>query len=73
MTLYQRLCEAGLEDQIDHHCSDLYVFVTPQTTEIIEQWILDTGYHKTFYDKFVDQVTGKLMYDIPFQYDPWVY
>ena len=32
MTLLERLLDAGYpKDQVFHHCSDLYVFITPLT------------------------------------------
>lgn len=37
--LMQRLLDAGYPpEEMDHHESDLYVFVTPLTTKVIEQW-----------------------------------
>lgn len=72
-TLYQMLLAAGYpESQMGHHESDLYVFVSPITQRIINQWCKANGYHRhLFVNTFYDQVTGKLMYDIPFAYDPW--
>lgn len=71
MTLYQRLCAAGFGDRLDHHESDLYVPVTNETTRILNEWLGDHGYGECFCEKFVDQTTENLMYDVAFQYDPW--
>lgn len=38
-TLMEMLIEAGYpKEEMDHHCSDLYVYVTPLTTKVIEEW-----------------------------------
>lgn len=66
-------------DQMFHHHSDLYVFVTPLTTKILEEWCEANGWDKNLvkqksflFGTFTDQITGKLMYDIAFQYtDYW--
>lgn len=37
-TLMEMLIEAGYQkEEIDHHDSDLYVYVTPLTTKVIEE------------------------------------
>lgn len=72
MTIYEKLIGAGLADQIDHHESDLYVFISSQSTKIIGDWLLENNYGKeSFISAFTDQITGKRMFDIPFAYDPW--
>lgn len=72
MTLYQKLLSAGLAHDIAHHESDLYVVVSPQSTKIIYEWLLENNYLKeAFLSVFTDQINGKRTYDIPFQYDPW--
>lgn len=66
-TLLQRFIDAKIE--FDHHESDLYVFVTPQTTKIIEEWCKENEYNKSWHCPiFKDQMTGKKMYDCAFQY-----
>lgn len=73
-TLIQRLLEAGYpRKEIHHHGSDLYVFVTPVTTKVIDRWLEENGWRKLKNDpflvsKFKDQITGSQMYDIAFQY-----
>ncbi len=73
MTLMERLLAAGYpRDQMLSHESDLYVFVTPLTTQIVEVWCKENGYSRTWHcPKFKDQVTGKPMYDCHFQYDDY--
>lgn len=73
-SLMQRLIDAGYpREDIDHHESDLYVYVSPLTTNVIDEWLTDNGFRSLkdntlFVDKFRDQVTGRMMYDIAFQY-----
>lgn len=69
-TLMERLLEAGYpESEMDHHESDLYVYVTPLTTRVIKEWCKDNGFRKNWHCPiFTDQITGKKMYDCAFQY-----
>ena len=74
-SLMERLLEAGYPpEDIDHHCSDLYVYVTPLTTKVITEWMKDNNYTDNLngflIQKFRDQITGRIMYDIAFQYIP---
>ena len=75
-SLMERLLEAGYPpEDIDHHYSDLYVYVTPLTTRILTEWANENGYDGNLRDGvfvqiFKDQITGKMMYDIAFQYIP---
>lgn len=68
--LMKRLLDAGYPaEEMDHHGSDLYVFVTPLTTRIIEGWCKEHGYSRTWHCPiFKDQITGRPMYDCAFQY-----
>lgn len=70
MTLLEMLLNAGYpKDQVFHHYSDLYVFVTPTTKTVIEKWLKEKGLAKhLFVSTFSDQVTGKLMYEVAFQW-----
>lgn len=52
--------------QHDHHESDLYLPVTPETARLVSQY----DYHDRA-TTFVSQVDGKVWYDIPFAYDPF--
>lgn len=69
-TLMQRLLDAGYpKEDIHHHCSDLYVYVTPLTTRVIEEYCKEHGYRKEWHSPiFTDQITGRKMYDCAFQY-----
>lgn len=69
-TLKQMLLDAGYpEIEMFHHYSDLYVFVTQVTTRVIDEWCNEHGYTKSLHcPKFKDQITGRMMYDIAFQY-----
>lgn len=73
-TLIERLLEAGYPaDEIYHHESDLYVYKTEATTKVLDEWLEDNGWRKLANDPFLvsvfkDQITGKPMYDIAFQY-----
>lgn len=69
-TLLERLLEAGYpKAEVHHHVSDLYIFVTPLTTKIVKEWCADNQFNMDWFcPKFVDQITGKMMYDCAFQY-----
>ena len=75
-SLMERLLEAGYPpEDIDHHYSDLYVYVTPLTTKVIKEWADENGYGSNlrdgvFVQRFKDQIAGRMMYDIAFQYIP---
>ena len=73
-TLMQRLLDAGYpREQMFHHCSDLYVYVTPLTTKIVNNWCKEQCFLRSWHCPiFKDQITGKPMYDCAFQYyDYW--
>lgn len=75
-TLIEMLIEAGYpKEDIHHHESDLYIFVTPLTTKVLNDWCEQNGWHKglvkdksLLFGTFTDNVTGQKMYDIAFQY-----
>lgn len=71
--LMKMLLEAGCpESEMDHHESDLYVYVTPLTTRVVNLWCRRHGFDRTWHcPTFVDQTSGRLMYDCAFQYTPW--
>lgn len=70
MTLMEKLLEAGYpKEDFYHHCSDLYIFATPLTQRIINKWFKEQGLDRTlFVNIFKDQITGRPMYDVAFQY-----
>lgn len=61
--LYDKIIKEVPKEHIDHHCSDLYVKVTPTSTALIEQYE-----NKFMVSKFVDNIEHKLWYEIPFGY-----
>ena len=69
-TLMEMLIEAGYpKEEMDHHCSDLYVYVTPLITKVIEEWCKANNYSMDWHCPiFKDQITGKMMYDCAFQW-----
>ena len=70
-SLMERLLEAGYPpEDIDHHEYDLYVYITPLTTRVLKAWMKDNNYTDTLVQTFKDQITGRMMYDIFFQYIP---
>lgn len=73
MTLLERILKAGYPEQdIFNHESDLYVYVTPLTTAIVEDWCKEHGFRRQWHcPTFTDQITGRLMYDCAFQYYEW--
>lgn len=73
ITLMEALEEAGYpREQMFNHYSDMYVFVTPLTKRVVNDWFKDGGMNmKVFVETFHDQITGRLMYDIAFQYTPY--
>lgn len=72
-TLMQRLLEAGYpRDQMFNHESDLYIFVTPLTKRVVEEWCKENKFDRRWMCPiFTDQITGRPMYDCAFQYDIW--
>lgn len=72
-TLMEMLEEAGYpREQMFNHCSDLYVFDTPLTQRVVDKWFEEEGLNKSlFVTTFSDQITGRPMYDIAFQYTPY--
>lgn len=68
--LMQRLLDAGYpREEMGHHESDLYVYVTSVTTQVVERWCKEHGYDRTWHcPTFYDQITGRKMYDCAFQY-----
>ncbi len=71
-TLMEMLIEAGYPKEEMYHPSygsDLYVYVTPLTTKVIEEWCKAYDYRMAWHcPTFKDQITGKMMYDCAFQW-----
>ena len=72
MTLMEKLEAAGYpREEMYHYESDLYVFLTPLTKRVIDEWFEEYGLTRSlFVSTFRDQITGKPMDDIAFQYTP---
>lgn len=69
-TLMEMLLDAGYpRAEIFHHGSDLYIYVTKLTTEIVKKWAKERGFSVNHHcPKFTCQITGRQMYDCAFQY-----
>jgi hypothetical protein len=63
-TIYEEAKKLGVE--IDHHESDLYIPVTPETQELVRNYQF-----RSIVTRFTSQVDGKSWYDIPFAYQPF--
>jgi len=76
-SLMEVLLEAGYpSEDIHHYYSDLYVYVTPLTTKVIMEWADENGYGSNlrdgvFVQTFKNQITGRKMYDVLFEYIPF--
>ena len=47
MTLMEKLEAAGYpREKMYHHESDLYVFITPLTHRVIDEWFKEEGLHR---------------------------
>lgn len=66
MTLYDDLLAAGVP--LDHHYSDLYFPVTPQTTEILARHFSQERIATTFASQTDN---GEPWYEVPFAYLPY--
>lgn len=74
-TLKEMLLEAGYPENEMFHgvliggSGDLYVYVTPITTKVIEEYCAQHNYRVTWHCPiFRDQITGRKMYDCAFQW-----
>ena len=72
-TLMEMLRDAGYPtEKMYHHESDLYVFATDLTNRVIDDWLAMNHFtREPFVKTFRDQQTGRVMFDIAFQYDPF--
>lgn len=70
MTLKEMLIAAGYPvEDMSHWQTDLYVYKNELTTTVINQWCKDNDYRfGHFVETFIDQVTGRPMYQIYFQW-----
>ena len=61
--LYDKIIKEVPKEYIDHYYSDLYVKVTPISTDLIAQYE-----NKFTVSKFVDNIEHKIWYEVPFGY-----
>ena len=66
-SIHAALIQVLKPSEIDHHASDLYCKVTPESRTLVSQ-LPQIGLIETFRD----QTTGELWFDIPFCYNPEV-
>lgn len=72
MTLYERL-KAVISDSIndiDTHCSDIYVLSTPETEQIVSKYYQDNGLDNMS-THFIDNITHRRFIEIPFGYQEY--
>ena len=72
-TLMQELLEAGYpREQMFNHESDLYIYVTPLTTKVVEEFYQKKGWSVSWQaPTFHSETDGRLMYDCHFQFDDY--
>jgi len=63
-TLYEQAKELGVE--IGSHESDMYIPVTPDTQELINNYRF-----KSQVSRFISNIDSKLWFDVPFAFTPW--
>lgn len=61
--IYNRAKEVMSPEEIDHHDTDLYLKVTPESKKLIEEY-------DYCWETFDDSITGEEWYDVPFAYTP---
>ena len=66
MELYDEVMEVANPEEISHWTNDLQCKVTPQITELINQYA-----YKHLVTTFKSVIDGCLWYEIPFAYKPW--
>lgn len=62
--IYEEAKKLGVE--IDHHESDLYIPVTPETMALVKRYT-----SRSIVTSFTNQIDHKPWYDIPFAYMPF--
>ena len=63
MDIFNAVISAGIPH--DNHASDLYIPVTAETINLVAAYAVPDA------RMFRDQITGSMMYDLPFQYLPF--
>lgn len=67
MQLFDKVRELGIK--YDSHCSDLYLPVNSQTSELLKEY----GIQASTFKSNLDEDKGSLWYDVPFRYLPYWY
>ncbi len=63
-SIYEEMKAAGIE--IDHHESDFYAKVTPESERIV------AGYRfRSQVNRFISNIDNELWFDIPFAFNPF--
>ena len=66
--IYDAAIKALPETEIDHHETDLYLKVSPESEKLVENYD-----YKFIVEKFRSPLDGCLWFDIPFAYTPeWI-
>ena len=64
MTMYEELLNLGIkENELDHHCSDLYVLKNSISTKFVNDYEF-----KMNVTQFRSEIDGLIWYEIPFAY-----
>lgn len=64
--IYERAVESMPKNEIDHWQSDLYLKATPISEKLVDEYEW-----RGSVTTFLDQVEGKLWYEIPFAFTPY--
>lgn len=64
-TIYAAAVATLPSRDIDHHGSDLYIRVTPESKAFLSRF-----QYRRLVTTFVDNIDNDLWYDLPFCYDP---
>lgn len=67
INIYERAIKTIPAEQIDHHDSDLYIMVTPESRKIVNEYEFKQNV-TTFISAIAPHV---LWFDIPFAYTPY--
>lgn len=63
--IFERAAKTLPAEFIDHHETDLYIKVTPESKALVREYD-----YRSNVETFRDQITGTLWFDIPFAYTP---
>jgi hypothetical protein len=66
MTIYEKAVQQMKREEIDNHCSDLYLKKNAISNKLVDEYEF-----KQNVKTFKDNITHTTWYDIPFAYDPF--